>query len=119
MKQFAILFSVTLTTWVVHLALVTGYTKLFTNTHSLAFRILYALEITATFSLALGLYLHHVHQAPSLAFILITVFGFLALVDTALSLTVPSVRASFDVWHFIVAYSLLAISLALLYRRLA
>ena len=117
MKQFLQLLSVTIATWAVHVVFVTSYSKLFTNTHSLLFRAIYALELTSIFSVVLWLYLTHTKQVPSLAVLLASVIGFLAIVDLALSLTVASVHKTFDAWHFIVAYSLLTGSLIIIYKR--
>ena len=116
---FVKLLAVTVVTWLVHVAINTGYTKLFSDTRSLVFRLVYALELTATFSLSLWLYLQRQPVKPSLAMVLLTVVGYLAIIDTTLYLTVGSVRKTFDVWHFAVAYALLALSLTILYKLLA
>lgn len=116
---FVKLLAVTIVTWLVHVAINTGYTKLFSDTRSLVFRLVYALELTATFSLSLWLYLQRQPVKPSLAMVLLTVVGYLAIIDTTLYLTVGSVRKTFDVWHFVAAYALLALSLTVLYKLLA
>ena len=97
--------------WLIHVVLVTSYLKLFASSHSIAFRAVYALELSLTLSLAWGIYLSQANQPVSNAVMIASTIGFLAIIDTVLSLTVPSVRASFDVWHFVFAYSLLAVCL--------
>ena len=116
MIEFAKLLGVTIATWVLHVILVTTYTKLFSDTHGLLFRFVYAVELSATFSLVTAIFLRIVTAAPSLWVVLATTLGFLSIVDTVLSLTVRSVHQTFDVFHFIAAYSLLAICLTVVYK---
>ena len=117
--QIVKLLAVTIFTWLVHVAIVTSYTKLFSDSRTLIFRAVYAVELTAVFSLSLWLYLQRQPSKPALVLTRLIVVGYLALVDTALYLTLGSVRKTFDVWHFAVAYALLALSVVVLYKLLA
>ena len=116
MKPISRLLGLIILTWVVHVLLVTSYSKLLTDTHGLAFRIIYALELTTTFSLPLRLFLKKQSRKPALGVLLGLVIGYLALVDTTLSVLIPSVRQIFDFWHFALAYALLAATLTVLYK---
>ena len=115
MIRFFILLASVIGTWLVHVGLVTTYMKQFTSTHSLGFRLVYALELATTFSIMLLTYLLKVHNPARLELVLATTIGFLAIVDTTLSLTQKSVRSNFDIYHFIVAYALTAGVLTLIY----
>lgn len=90
--------------------------KQFADTHTVAFRIVYALELTITFSLMLLIYLAKVPNPAPLGAILLATLGYLALVDTILSLTQKNVRNSFDIYHFIAAYALTGLALLIIYK---
>jgi carbon starvation protein CstA len=116
MIRFLILLASVVGAWLVHVVFVTTYMKQFTNTHSAAFRIVYGLELALTFGIMLYLYLSKVHNPARLGLVLATAIGFLAFVDTALWLTQKSVRSNFDVFHFLVAYSVAAIAMTIIYK---
>ncbi|MDL2342377.1 MAG: hypothetical protein QFB87_04855 [Patescibacteria group bacterium] len=117
MKQLRFLGLVVVPTWLVHVVLVSGYAKLFADTHSLVFRLLYAVELSLTFSCGIYFYLRKVDQPLAKLAVVLLVVGYLAVIDGLLSLTIPSVRTMFDIWHFAAAYSLLAVSLVVVYRQ--
>ncbi len=116
MISFLILLASVVGAWLVHVALVTTYMKQFADTHTIGFRTVYALELALTFSIMLLVYLSKVHNPARLLLILATTIGFLAIIDTALSLTQKSVRSNFDAYHFVAAYTLTACVLTLVYK---
>lgn len=111
MKRFFILLSYVFITWLIHLALVTIYMGQFADTHAPDFRIFYALELSITFSIMLLIYLAKARNPAQLVVVLATTVGYLAIVDTLLSITQASVRSNFDPFHFAAAYALMAIAL--------
>ncbi len=116
MTKFLILFASIITTWIIHVLLVTTYIKHFSDTHGLNFRIIYSLDLAATFSIMLVIYLSKVSQPVRLLWILVATIGFLAIVDTLISLSQKSVRSNFDIFHFFMAYSLAAIAMTIKYK---
>lgn len=114
--KFLPLLATIIVTWIVHVVLVTGYMKLFTNTHVLLFRLVYAIELTITFSLGVWLYYNYAKQPLSMAIVLASVIIYLCAVDTILSMTVKSVRDQFDILHFAVAYTSLGVCIFLLFK---
>lgn len=117
MIRFLILLASVVGAWLVHVALVTTYMKQFANTHSIAFRIVYALELALTFGMMLYFYLSKVHNPARLGLVLATAIGFLAIVDSALWLTQKSVRSNFDIYHFAGAYLFTSLVLYFVYKQ--
>lgn len=111
MPTFLPVLLTTIGAWLVHVGLVTTYMKAFASTHSVAFRIVYTLEISLVMGVAFALYFSKIAQPASLTTVLITVIGFLAVVDALLFGLAKNVRSTFDVGHFIIAYSIVIISL--------
>lgn len=116
MISFLILLASVVGAWLVHVALVTTYMKQFADTHAIAFRTVYALELALTFSIMLLIYLSKVHNPARLLLVLATIIGFLTIIDTTLSVTQKSVRSNFDVYHFVAAYTLTACVLSVIYK---
>ncbi len=116
MIRLLILFASIIGSWLVHVALVTAYMRQFADTHMVAFRLVYALELTTTFSLMLLIYLAKVHNPAGLGLVLAATIGYLALVDTVLALTQASVRSNFDIYHFVAAYALTVCALTIIYK---
>lgn len=117
-KYFSIATTI-IVAWLIHVVLVTNYLKLFTDSHSLTFRAVYAVELSLTFCIAWGIYLSRSNHPASSVLMIVSTIGFLTVVDLILSLTVPSVRSSFDIWHFVVGYSVLALALAATHKILS
>ena len=119
MNKLYLFFAVTVGAWLVHVALVNTYMKAFENTHSLTFRLLYSLEISIVFGIAIAIYLLKVENHVELGVALTTVVLFLAFVDSLLLIFMSSVRQAFSLSHFGVAYASVAIVMTLLYRLIA
>lgn len=115
MSQFLILLGSVVGTWLLHAVLVTTYSRQFTDTFTAVFRAVYALELALVFSVMLLLYLSKVTNPASLAMIVLTTIGFLAIVDTALWVSQQSVRSTFDIYHFAVAYAVTAVTMIITY----
>lgn len=116
MVRLLILLASIVGTWLVHVAFVTTYMKHFASTHTVAFRLVYAIELATTFSLMLIIYLSKVHNPAGLGLVLVTTIGYLTTADTALTLTQASVRSSFDIYHFVAAYALTICVLTIIYK---
>lgn len=116
MLRFLILLAYVVGAWLAHVALLLTYMKRFADTHSAAFRIVYVLELTLTFSIMLVIYLSKVHNPVRLAAILATTIGFLAIVDTALWITQKSVHTNFDIYHFVISYLIMGCVLTAIYK---
>ncbi len=116
MNRFLILISSIIIAWIIHVVFVTNYMRKFINTHSLIFRIVYALELATTFGIMLAIYLSKVSNPARLGLIIVTTIGFLAIVDTILALTQKNIRNSFDGYHFIVAYIVTGVVMTILYK---
>ncbi|MBC7707947.1 hypothetical protein H7Y63_01880 [Polaromonas sp.] len=117
MDKFRFFSFAVLPTWLVHVGLVTAYKRFFTDTHGAAFRLAYALELSATFTLGVIIYLARTNHPVRKKAMILVVVGFLAVVDSLLSRLIPSIRAAFDPWHFVVGYSLLSVCLLALVQR--
>ena len=116
MYRILLLLATIVSAWLVHVGLVSTYMKLFTNTHSLSFRALYALEISLVFSLAFALYVAKAKNPIPVGVTIITVILFLIIVDSVLAISLKNVRSSFDLLHFMVAYTAVASGLLLVYK---
>ena len=116
MNKFYPFFAVTVGAWLVHVALVNTYMKAFENTHLLPFRVLYTLEISTVFGIAVAVYLSKMASHVDLSTALVTVVLFLAFVDSLLLIFMSSVRSAFDLSHFAVAYAGVAATIALVYK---
>lgn len=116
MIRFSILLGSVVSAWLIHVGLVTTYMKLFANTHTIGFRIIYTLELALTFGIMLVIYLSKVSNPSRISLILLTTIGFLAIVDATLGLTLKSVRSNFDIYHFVTAYIVTALTLVVIYK---
>jgi hypothetical protein len=96
----------TLLAWLVHVGLYSVYSRWFSSTKSVLFRLAHSLEVGITVAVMLSFY----SQNISMPTILATILGTLLVVDGVLYASIKNIRQKFDALHFIAAYTVVALT---------
>lgn len=106
----------TLLAWAVHAYLVGLYFPFFTDAHSLAFRLTHVTEIGLVMFVAFRLHLRFFKRV-SYPKALLMVLGTLAAIDFVFFRLANPDFTAFDIWHFVAAFTTVAIALKLAHRK--
>lgn len=105
----------TLLAWAAHAYLVGLYFPYFTDALSLAFRLTHVIEIGLVMFFSFRLYFHFFKKI-SYPKALLIVLGTLAVIDFIFFRLANPDFTAFDIWHFVAAFSTVAISLKMAHK---
>ena len=101
--------------WLVHAGLVVIYIRAFASTSSLGFRLLHGAEIFLVMFLAFMFALPKIGSVSNILLVLVSL-ATLAVIDVTVFSVAKSWQEHFDAYHFITAFSAVALALLLANR---
>jgi hypothetical protein len=114
MLDFLKIFGFAATAWLAHVLLVSMYASKFYDTGSLAFRALHMLEIAGIIFIVFWVYFRS-FGSMSVGIVLLGIFVTLAILDGIGFVAIANAREMFDIWHFVAAYTSVALAVLAAY----